>query len=186
MLRPRRGRRPASTRPTGPGPPDPARDRTAGRHLPGRRRRARHPPRSRLHRSGGTKARDLEAQARALAGLKAYMTNLTVCPDGSPVSAQFVIGAGHRLLHIEKSFRMSKHDLQVPIYHGKRDSIEAHLTIVSAALAITRWIETTTRLVDPQVRPHRPSLPHHPDPGRRPDPHRRPTPSPTIYEKHSA
>ena len=38
---------------------------------------------------------------------------------------------------------MSKHDLQArPIYHHKRDSIEAHLTIVFAALAVTRWIET--------------------------------------------
>jgi transposase len=40
---------------------------------------------------------------------------------------------------------MSKHDLQVrPIYHHQRDSIEAHLTIVFAALAISRWIEDTT------------------------------------------
>jgi hypothetical protein len=40
---------------------------------------------------------------------------------------------------------MSKHDLQArPIYHRKRDSIEAHLTIVLAALAVSHWIETTT------------------------------------------
>jgi transposase len=40
---------------------------------------------------------------------------------------------------------MSKHDLQArPIYHHKRDSIEAHLTIVFAALAISRWIEDRT------------------------------------------
>ena len=31
-----------------------------------------------------------------------------------------------------------------PIYHRKRDSIEAHLTIVFAALAVTRWIEART------------------------------------------
>ena len=44
-----------------------------------------------------------------------------------------------------KSFRMSKHDLQArPIYHRKRDSIEAHLTIVFAALAVSRWIEART------------------------------------------
>jgi hypothetical protein len=37
---------------------------------------------------------------------------------------------------------MSKSDLRArPIYHRKRDSIEAHLTIVFAALAVTRWIE---------------------------------------------
>jgi hypothetical protein len=40
---------------------------------------------------------------------------------------------------------MSKSDLQArPIYHRKRDSIEAHLTIVFAALAVGRWIETQT------------------------------------------
>ena len=58
---------------------------------------------------------------------------------------EFVIGAYHQLFQIEKSFRMSKHDLQArPIYHRKRDSIEAHLTIVFAALAVSRWIEHRT------------------------------------------
>ena len=31
-----------------------------------------------------------------------------------------------------------------PIYHRTKDSIEAHLTIVFAALAVSRWIENTT------------------------------------------
>jgi hypothetical protein len=89
--------------------------------------------------------RELEAKARALAGVKGYVTNLAACPDGTPVTADFVIGAYHRLFEIEKSFRMSKHDLQArPIYHHKRDSIEAHLTIVFAALAVSRWIENAT------------------------------------------
>lgn len=40
---------------------------------------------------------------------------------------------------------MSKHDPQArPIYHHKRNSIEAHLTIVLAALAVSRGIENTT------------------------------------------
>jgi len=40
---------------------------------------------------------------------------------------------------------MSKHDLAArPIYHHKRDSSEAHLTIVFAALAVTRLIEHRT------------------------------------------
>jgi transposase len=61
------------------------------------------------------------------------------------VTAEFVIDAYHRLFEIEKSFRMSKHDLQArPIYHHQRASIEAHLTIVFAALAVSRWIEDTT------------------------------------------
>jgi hypothetical protein len=97
--------------------------------------------------SGGSRSvnRDLEAKARELAGLKGYVTNLTTAPDGEPVTAQFVIDAYHRLFNIEKSFRMSKHDLAArPIYHRIRDSIEAHLTIVFAALAVSRWIEATT------------------------------------------
>jgi transposase len=83
--------------------------------------------------------RDLEAKARALAGLKGYVTNLE-----SPTPA-FVMGAYHQLWQIEKSFRMSKSDLRArPIYHHRRDSIEAHLTIVMAALAVSRWLERET------------------------------------------
>jgi Transposase DDE domain len=89
--------------------------------------------------------RELEAKARDLAGLKGYVTNLSACPDGTPVTPEFVIGSYHQLFEIEKSFRMSKSDLQArPIYHRKRDSIEAHLTIVFAALAVSRWIEART------------------------------------------
>jgi hypothetical protein len=83
--------------------------------------------------------RTLEAKARTLAGWKGYLTNL---PDPS---AEFVISAYHRLFAIEASFRMSKHDLAArPIYHHKRESIDAHLTIVFAALAISRLIEDRT------------------------------------------
>jgi transposase len=56
-----------------------------------------------------------------------------------------VIGAYHQLWRIEKSFRMSKHDHRArPIYHHTRDSIEAHLSIVFAALAVSHWIEQQT------------------------------------------
>jgi hypothetical protein len=89
--------------------------------------------------------RDLEAKARTLAGLKGYVTNLAACPDGTPVTAEFVISSYHKLFEIEKSFRMAKSDLQArPVYHHLRDSIEAHLTIVFAALAASRWIEAQT------------------------------------------
>jgi hypothetical protein len=89
--------------------------------------------------------RELEAKARNLAGIKGYITNLAACPDGTPVTSDFVIGAYHQLFQIEKSFRMTKSDLQArPIYHRIRDSIEAHLTIVFAALAVSRWIEHQT------------------------------------------
>jgi len=91
--------------------------------------------------AGGTKSvnRDLEAKTRALAGWKGYTTNLVNQP------AEFVIGAYHQLWHIEKSFRMSKHDLKArPIYHHKRESIDAHLTIVFAALAVSRYVGAAT------------------------------------------
>jgi hypothetical protein len=89
--------------------------------------------------------RTLEAKARALAGWKGYTTTLATCPDGAPVTAGFVIGAYHRLFQIEASFRMSKHDLAArPIYHHKRESIEAHLSVVFAALAVGRLIEDRT------------------------------------------
>jgi hypothetical protein len=89
--------------------------------------------------------RELEEKARTLAGIKGYKTNLAATPDGEPVTAEFVIGSYHELWKIEKSFRMSKSDLQArPVYHRKRDSIEAHLTIVFAALAVSRWIEAQT------------------------------------------
>jgi hypothetical protein len=89
--------------------------------------------------------RELVAKARDLAGLKGYVTNLAACPDGTPVTAEFVIGSYHELWNIEKSFRMSRHDLRArPVYHRKRDSIEAHLTVVFAALAVTRFIEART------------------------------------------
>ena len=76
---------------------------------------------------------------------KADRARRATCPDGTPVTAEFVIDAYHRLFQIEKAFRMSKHDLQArPIYHHQRDSIDAHLTIVFAALAVSRWIEDRT------------------------------------------
>jgi hypothetical protein len=60
-----------------------------------------------------------------------------VCPSGragTSITAEFVIDADHRLFKIEKSFRMSKHDPQArPMYHHKRESIDAHLTVVVAA-----------------------------------------------------
>jgi DDE family transposase len=89
--------------------------------------------------------RELEAKARELAGIKGYKTNLAATPDGEQVTADFVIGSYHELWRIEKSFRMSKHDLRArPVYHRKRESIDAHLSVVFAALAVTRFIEART------------------------------------------
>jgi len=90
--------------------------------------------------TGGTRTvnRDLETKVRALAGWKPYVTNLDATPE-------FVIGAYHQLWHVEHSFRMSKHDLKArPIFHRKRESIDAHLAVVFAALAVSQRIEQLT------------------------------------------
>ena len=80
----------------------------------------------------------LVAETRRKAGIKGYVTDLDI-------PAQQVIDAYHALFQVEKAFRMSKSDLKVrPIFHHKRDSIEAHLTVVFAALAIARFIERKT------------------------------------------
>jgi hypothetical protein len=77
-------------------------------------------------------------KAKALAGVKGYVTNLNI-PD------EQVIAYYHQLFQVEATFRMAKSDLRArPIYHRKRDAIEAHLTIVLVALAISRNIERKT------------------------------------------
>ena len=73
-----------------------------------------------------------------MVGIKGYVTNLSLSDDQ-------IISFYHQLWHVEQSFRMSKSDLKArPIFHHKRDSIEAHLTIVLAALAMGKRIESKT------------------------------------------
>lgn len=75
-------------------------------------------------------------QDKALAGLKGYITNLTEVSSGE------IISQYKELIHVEQSFRMSKHDLRArPVFHHKEDSIKAHLLIVVMALAIGRLLE---------------------------------------------
>ena len=84
---------------------------------------------------------DLIDKAKALVGVKGYVTNL---PTAEASNAQ-IIAYYHQLWRVEQSFRMSKSDLKArPIFHHLRDSIEAHLTVVMAALAIGRVIEIKT------------------------------------------
>jgi hypothetical protein len=84
---------------------------------------------------------DLVERARQLAGLKGYVTNLPT----STMDAAAVVGAYHDLWQVEKSFRMAKSDLRArPIFHRERDAIEAHLTVVFAALAVSRHLQDTT------------------------------------------
>lgn len=81
------------------------------------------------------------ARARRLVGLKGYVTNI----PAHRMPAAEVIGSYHALWQVEASFRMSKTDLRArPMFHHERDAIEAHLTIVFAALAIARYLQHTT------------------------------------------
>lgn len=83
------------------------------------------------------------ARARRLAGLKGYVTNI----DASVMPAAEVIASYHDLWHVEQSFRMSKTDLRArPMFARTRDAIEAHLTIVFTALALSRTIQDRTGL----------------------------------------
>ncbi|MDF1489422.1 IS1634 family transposase [Tessaracoccus caeni] len=90
--------------------------------------------------SGQTTSLDVASleRARALVGLKGYVTNITA----EVMPATEVIASYHDLWHVEQSFRMSKTDLAArPIFHRTLDAIEAHLTIVFTALAIARDLQ---------------------------------------------
>ncbi|TDC72945.1 IS1634 family transposase [Actinomadura sp. 7K507] len=96
------------------------------------------------------------ARARRLVGLKGYVTNI----DIATMPAGEVIAGYHDLWRIEQSFRMSKTDLRArPMFHHTRDAIEAHLTIVFTALAVSREVQARTGLairnVVKQLRPLR-------------------------------
>jgi len=61
---------------------------------------------------------------------------------------------------------MSKHGLQArPIYHHIRESIETHLSIVVAALAVSPWVEHQTGWSIKKFVRTAPTLPHRQDQG---------------------
>lgn len=80
-------------------------------------------------------------RAHKLQGLKGYVTNI----PATLMPASEIISSYHELWHVEQSFRMSKNDLKArPIFHHAKDAIEAHLTIVMTALAISRYLYQKT------------------------------------------
>jgi hypothetical protein len=108
--------------------------------------------------SNGTRTLDETslARARRLVGLKGYVTNI----PASLMPAGEVIASYHDLWRVEQSFRMSKTDLRArPMFVRTRDAIEAHLTIVFTALAVSREVQQRTGLairnVTRQLRPLR-------------------------------
>jgi hypothetical protein len=84
---------------------------------------------------------DLVERARYAAGLKGYVTNIS--PE--VFDGERVVAAYHDLYQVERSFRTAKSDLAArPIFHRLRDSIEAHLTVVFTALAVSREAQART------------------------------------------
>nr|WP_241249539.1 IS1634 family transposase [Agrococcus sp. KRD186] len=80
-------------------------------------------------------------KARTWQGLKGYVTNL----PKQTLNGAGVVAAYHDLFQVEASFRMAKTDLKArPMFHAKEDSIQAHLTIVFCALAISRHLHQAT------------------------------------------
>ena len=72
---------------------------------------------------------------------KSYVTNI----PAPLMPASEIISTYHELWHVEQSFRMSKTDLKArPIFHRHKDAIEAHLTIVIAALTVSRYLYQKT------------------------------------------
>jgi hypothetical protein len=77
-------------------------------------------------------------KAEKLEGIKGYITNTNL-------DMQTVIDRYHDLWHIENSFRITKSDLEArPIFHHLDETIQAHLVLVFAGLAVSKYIEQST------------------------------------------
>jgi hypothetical protein len=75
--------------------------------------------------------------------LKGYVSDL----PAEEMPASEVIGCYHELWHVEQSFRISKTDLRArPMIVRTREAIEAHLTPVITALAISREVQARSGL----------------------------------------
>ena len=79
-------------------------------------------------------------RTKLLLGIKGYYTNLAETPDKT------IIDQYHNLWQVEKAFRIAKSDLQTrPVYHFKRQTIEAHILICFMALAVCKYLELKTK-----------------------------------------
>ena len=82
---------------------------------------------------------DLVEKTKLLLGIKGYYTNLT------GETNKIIIDHYHNLWHVEKAFRIAKSDLAMrPIYHFKKQTIEAHVLICFMALAVCKYMELKT------------------------------------------
>lgn len=78
-------------------------------------------------------------KTKYLLGIKGYYTNLTHETDKT------IIDQYHNLWYVEKAFRIAKSDLAMrPIFHFKKQAIEAHILICFMALAVCKYMELET------------------------------------------
>jgi transposase len=74
-------------------------------------------------------------RTKLLWGIKGYFTDLSL-PN------EEIISHYHNLWQVEKTFRMSKSDILIrPVYHFKKEAIEAHILICVMALAVAKFME---------------------------------------------
>jgi transposase len=82
-------------------------------------------------------------------GLKGYITN-------TRLRNKTVVENYRHLWKIEKAFRISKHDLKIrPVYHYKRNRIEAHICIAFAAYTVWKELERLLSANKTQMTPAR-------------------------------
>lgn len=82
---------------------------------------------------------DLIEKDKLLDGLKGYYTNVT------NMDVSLIVARYKDLWHVEKAFRITKSDLEArPVFHHKRESIEAHIGIVFVSLCLAKSIELKT------------------------------------------
>lgn len=81
---------------------------------------------------------NLIERAEKLEGIKGYLTN-TQLPES------IIIERYHDLWQVEYAFRLTKSDLEArPVFHRLDETIQAHLVLVFASLAISKYIEIKT------------------------------------------
>ena len=82
-------------------------------------------------------------------GLKGYVTT-------TRLRRETVVENYGQLWRIEKAFRISKHDLKIrPVYHYKRERIEAHICIAFAAYTIWKELERLLQKAQAEMSPTR-------------------------------
>ena len=86
---------------------------------------------------------------KAWDGLKGYITNSRMTPEE-------VVSNYRQLWKIERAFRISKTDLRIrPIYHRKRNRIEAHICVSFVAYTIFKELERQLALKQSALSPQR-------------------------------